>query len=113
MKTVPFALDLIASVDGNIVRNRLAPADAYANPTPENIQVELGLIAKNNELIDQAMTQYQAGQCSEDEARLATQFMAVLNKGGMASAIEVLRDGRLEAVSVLTAAGAFVAGCKR
>ena len=98
------ALDLVTSVDRNIVRNRLALADAYANPTPENIQAVMDLIAKNNGTIEQAMKQYQASERSADEAKLAQQFAAAqvaLNKDGMAPAIEALRDGRLDAVRQL------------
>ena len=100
------ALDLITRVDRNIVRNRLALADAYANPTPENIQAQMTLIGKNNSLIDEAMKVYQSSPHSDDENKLATEFVKaqqVLNKNGMLPAIEALRDGRLDAVRQLVA----------
>ena len=103
-ETRTVALDLISTVDRTIVRNRLALADAYANPTPENVQTELELIARNDKLIDDAMRKYQSSPLSADEGRLAGDLVATqsaLKKNGMAPAIDALRDGRLDAVRQL------------
>ena len=103
-ETRTVALDLISTVDRTIVRNRLALADAYANPTPENVQTELELIARNDKLIDDAMRKYQSSPLSAEEGRLAGDLVATqsaLKKNGMAPAIDALRDGRLDAVRQL------------
>jgi len=105
-ETRTVSLDRITNIDRNIVRSRLALADAYANPSPDKVQTELDLIARNDKLIADTMAQYQAGNLDPEESRLAGQFVEAqrrLYAQGMRPAIEALREGRLDAVRQLVA----------
>ncbi|WP_194711445.1 methyl-accepting chemotaxis protein [Noviherbaspirillum soli] len=105
-ETRTVSLDRITNIDRNIVRSRLALADAYANPAPDKVQAELDLIARNDKLIADTMAQYQAGNLDPEESRLAGQFVEAqrrLYAQGMRPAIEALREGRLDAVRQLVA----------
>ena len=105
-ETRTVSLDRITNIDRNIVRSRLALADAYANPAPDKVQAELDLIARNDKLIADTMAQYQAGNLDPEERKLAGQFIESqrrLYDQGMRPAIEALREGRLDAVRQLVA----------
>ncbi|TAM48343.1 MAG: HAMP domain-containing protein, partial [Gammaproteobacteria bacterium] len=96
--TVPTAQ--IAQIDRLLLHNRLAIANAMANPTAAEIQKNTAEIEANLAEIDKTWGEYMAGPMDVDRKMLVEEFAEYrkrLVQEGLRPAIELLRAGKIDA----------------
>ncbi len=98
------ALEQISHIDGLLVRNRLALAEALLDPTATNIKTKSELIEKNAAEISKTLDQYTSTDLTSEEKQLVDKFTmdrTKMVKEGLFPAVAALREGNLDVTKQL------------